>query len=303
MINNRALVWLQAARLPSQSYIFIPLLLGQSVYFFHHHEINFTVFLLVQLFGILDQLYIVFANDYADLDADKANKTYTIFSGGSRVLVEGKITPSALKKAAILMAISGILLSVLMTFLTAQYLLIPLSMIAIFLLYAYSYKPFQLSYRGGGEFLQMLGVGLVLPLFGFIAQSGKLTDFPLELLPILLLINLSCAMATSLPDAPSDKIVNKKTIAVVFGENTAKKIIITLKMLAFFLFFVFVGIQRMSLPAAALFFLPLVCILISYLGFKAQAGSLKLSVFVFFSIAFNLFIQSLLVVKFFHLLP
>jgi 1,4-dihydroxy-2-naphthoate octaprenyltransferase len=47
---------------------------------------------------------IVYANDYADYQVDTLMTPKTIFSGGSRVLVDGDITPEALRKAAFLMA-------------------------------------------------------------------------------------------------------------------------------------------------------------------------------------------------------
>jgi 1,4-dihydroxy-2-naphthoate octaprenyltransferase len=290
-------IWLQAARLPSQSYIFLPLLLGQSYVYFQTHSIDLVSFFLIQGFGIANQLYIVFANDYADQEADKLNKTFTIFSGGSRVLVENKIKPSSLRNASFLMATLCILLSTASAVYTANWFLILLGMIALLLLQMYSYPPLQLSYRGGGEFLQMLGVGLILPLFGYLGQSGNLTHFPTQIILPLLLINLACAMATSLPDLPGDKLANKKTFSVSLGIRNVKTIIVLLELVAYFLFISSAMIQRMNLINACIYLIPLLLILLSLLGRKAEPGTFKLSIFVFFSISFNLSIPVLLILK------
>ena len=84
--------WLQASRLPSQSYIFFPLLLGQALRYAQTGQFDWTVFLLLHLYGLFLQLFIVYANDRADIETDRLNTTFTIFSGGSRTLVNGLIT-------------------------------------------------------------------------------------------------------------------------------------------------------------------------------------------------------------------
>jgi len=82
----------------------------------------------------------------------------------------------------------------------------------------------------------MLGVGAVLPLIGFTAQSGGVAGFPWQLLLILLPTHLACAMATSLPDEPSDRKSNKRTTTVLMGPWAAKVAIIALNLAAIFVF-------------------------------------------------------------------
>ena len=213
--------WLQASRLPSQAYIALPLLLGQLVAA-RGRGVDWPTLVGVQLFGALDQLYIVYANDWADQETDRHNQTATPFSGGSRVLVEGRLTPRALGVAAVvcaggLLGVSGVLAVV-----RGVPLLWALAVLALGLLWAYSYPPLRLSYRGGGELLQMLGVAGVLPLYGYLAQGGALEVFPWALTAMLLPTHLACAISTALPDEPSDRLGDKRTWAVhVGGERAA----------------------------------------------------------------------------------
>ena len=215
--------WVQASRLPSQSYIALPLLLGQALAAHQHGRPLATGTLaVVQLFGVLDQLFIVYANDWADQDTDRLNHTPTLFSGGSRVLVHGRLSPRAIGTAAVVCAAGLVALSVALAWILHTYLLVPLAASALALLWAYSYAPLRLSYRGGGEWLQMLGVAGVLPLYGYLAQGGDLAGFPWRLLALLFPTHLACAVATSLPDAPSDAGSDKRTWAVrVGGERAA----------------------------------------------------------------------------------
>jgi 1,4-dihydroxy-2-naphthoate polyprenyltransferase len=214
--------WIQASRLPSQSYIALPLLLGQLLALRAKGEsIPFGLLVCVQLFGFFDQLYIVYANDWADQETDRRNQTATPFSGGSRVLVEGRISPRALGGAALFCAAAMLAVSVGLAGVQDAPGLVPLAFVALGLLWAYSYPPLRLSYRGGGELLQMVGVAGVLPLYGYLAQGGDWARFPWPLTVVLLPTHLACAIATALPDEPSDRESHKRTVPVRWGGERA----------------------------------------------------------------------------------
>jgi 1,4-dihydroxy-2-naphthoate octaprenyltransferase len=93
----------------------------------------------------------------------------------------------------------------------------------------------RLSYRGGGELLQMVGVGVILPVFGYYIQSGSLAVFPCPYVAALLPLQLACAFSTTLPDEPSDRAGGKKTIAVLQGGGRAKAVVLALHVLTLLL--------------------------------------------------------------------
>ncbi len=284
------LAWFKAARLPSQSYIFFPLLLGQALAVEKTGTYQWIPFLLVQAFGIANQLYIVFANDYADQETDAKNETFTLFSGGSRVLVSQSLSPQAILLGAKVSAFICLLISGLLAFLpiyaekNPRFLI--LCLVALFLLYAYSYSPFQLSYRGGGELLQMLGVGFVLPLYGFLGQGGSVSEFPYSILVFFLPLHWGTAILTSLPDEPSDRFSSKNTMTVLLGSRLAKILILSLYFLSGFLFY-------WSNPSycKGFGFLPIFVLLIALFFVKGKPGELKLSLFLFFGILFHLSLE------------
>ncbi|RYE92692.1 MAG: hypothetical protein EOO75_06080, partial [Myxococcales bacterium] len=120
--------WVQASRLPSQSYIALPLLLGQALAAHQHgRPLSPGTLAAVQLFGVLDQLFIVYANDWADQDTDRRNLTPTLFSGGSRVLVHGRLGPRAIGTAAVVCAVALVALSVALAWALDAPLLVPLA--------------------------------------------------------------------------------------------------------------------------------------------------------------------------------
>ncbi|MCZ8341707.1 MAG: prenyltransferase [Leptospira sp.] len=290
--------WLQAARLPSLSYILIPILLGTSIAYSKGYSISTYSLVCLLCYGVANQLFIVFGNDYADQETDALNQTFTIFSGGSRTLVEGKLSPKSILYATILFATFMLLLSIYFSILKNDLVFIILTLASIALLYAYSYPPFKLSYRGGGEILQALGVGFILPLFAYRFFSLSFSDFELNLLPVLFLINLSCAMATSLPDYPSDLQSSKKTVTVTFGNLFVKISILILESISFV--YLLTILKNLNFPYSNIFICIMVlCILFSFLGLKSKPKEKLLSMFVFFSILFTLSLQIHLILSFY----
>lgn len=225
---ERLPAWIQASRLPSQAYLFLPLLLGQVLAWRVTGEWSWTLFVLVQLFGVFDQLYIVYANDLADETTDRDNATATLFSGGSRVLVEGRLTRAALGRGAWATAALATACGIAVTVLIGHPLPALLAMLGIGLLWAYSFPPLRLSYRGGGEWLQTLGLAAILPLFAYTAQAGHPAGFPWIILATLIPLNLATAVATALPDTPSDQRAGKRTLVVTHGIGPARRFILVL---------------------------------------------------------------------------
>lgn len=231
---TKVLAWLQASRLASQTYIFFPLLLGQGFYRQIGGELNPAVFCWVGAYSLLIQLFIVYANDYADAEVDRLNTTYNIFSGGSRVLVCGLLSKKELQiGVAVTMALNAGVGCVLSFFYERSWVL-PLIFVSWALLWIYSYTPFKLSYRGGGEVVQALGVGFLLLFFGYYAQAGNASHFPWQYLVFVLPLQLGAAFCTALPDEPSDREGRKHTLVVLVGP-------VPVKLLVVFLYFTGLG--------------------------------------------------------------
>ncbi|MFO7565815.1 MAG: prenyltransferase [Enhygromyxa sp.] len=215
--------WVQAARPLAAANVAVPLILGEALAYAVHGQFSWRLFGAVGLLGALDQLFIVFANDFADREADALNPSPTIVSGGSRVIQEGKLPPEALRKAAWLMLGSMIVVATIVALIYSRWWLPVLMLLGAALLWAYSFPPLRLSYRGYGELLQGLGVGVVLPIIGFYAQAGCFDGLPwLGLLPSFLLGYVG-NLLTALPDYPGDRSANKRSYPVRFGQFVARR--------------------------------------------------------------------------------
>ncbi|MCP4752248.1 MAG: prenyltransferase [Proteobacteria bacterium] len=291
--------WTKASRLQSQSYIFLPILFGQACHYFQGNEINWTILVLMHLFGLFDQLYIVYANDFADRDTDSRNTTYNIFSGGSRVLVDKNLSPGQLGRGAILMAALCLACGVVLTAAYHRWLAVPGVGIALVLLWMYSYRPVALNYRGGGEFLQMLGVGMVLPVLSYYSQAGQVIGFPWPVLAAVLPTQLACAMGTSLPDEPSDRFFHKRTASVLLGSQPTKALVVGLNLAS-------IACLPWVMPAGstdstigAVMAIPLAATILHLFFIKSPPGTLKLTVLNFLTVLATLSIMAGLSVAFF----
>lgn len=216
-------VWIQASRPLAHVNIAVPLLLGEMLAYVQCLRLDVGLLIVAHVFAVLDQLFIVWANDVADEAADRVNEAPTPFSGGSRVLVEGKLQPRQLARAA-----AGAALLMLGVSLYAALALerpaMPLAWaLAVVLLWAYSFAPARLSYRGAGAITQAFGVMVVLPLIGFYLQCGDVQRFPWPALLPCLALGLAGNITTALPDHPADEATHKLTWPVRYGPRRARK--------------------------------------------------------------------------------
>lgn len=296
---STVIAWIKAARPPAQSNIAPSLILGQALAYAHTAIFSWEIFGWLVLFGIFDQLYIVFANDVADIETDIRNTTATPFSGGSRVVPEGRLTLRALSIAAMIAAASLVVTSAVLSLAYHRPLSPLFAFCALALLWAYSYPPFRMSYRGGGEILQAVGIGIVLPFFGFYAQVGSLAGFPLTLLASTLPLQVAAAIATALPDAPSDAQSDKKTLAVRLGIPNAQLFAIVLQGVGLALY-AGVGLTPPHAPATwATLALPLLCVIAQMVTPSAVPGERSMLLRVLLILSANVsFTVALIVVAF-----
>lgn len=216
------MAWVQASRPLAAANILLPLAFGQALAFHAHHRFSWLMAGIAVAFGLLDQWMIVFANDWADADADELNEQPTVYSGGSRVIQEGKLERKQLARAAGLCMFALLGLSLWLGFEHGVWDVLGLTASAIVLLWAYSFGPLALSYRGYGELLQGFGVGAVLPLVGYALQAGSLDGASYYALIPTVLLGIMGNILTSLPDEPADFRSGKRSYPVRVGADRAR---------------------------------------------------------------------------------
>ncbi len=181
-------------------------------------SINWQRYIGGQVIITTTQLMTHYANDFFDLEADRANSTPTRWSGGSRVLPSGVLGPRVAWTAALVLGSCALGSSwFVASHVTDAPLVLPLSLLIIALSWAYSAPPLRLLSRGLGELTTALVVTLLTPLLGYYLQSGELRWLPV--LACLPLCGLQFAMLLTieLPDAAADAALGKRTLVVRHG--------------------------------------------------------------------------------------
>ena len=189
-------------------------------------------YLLGQLVVTATQLMTHYANDYFDLEADRANRTPTRWSGGSRILPDGALPPAvALGAARVLMLLAAAAAVVLARHAGTTPLALAAAMIG--LAWGYSAPPLRLCARGLGELTTALVVTGLVPVFGYDLQAGEIAA------PIFFAAALPCALqfamllAIEFPDAAGDAATGKRTLVVRMGALPAARLYAAITLLAF----------------------------------------------------------------------
>lgn len=202
--------------------------------------------------GLADHAVIVLANDLGDEQADRLARANTLLSGGSRVLVDGALSRRELAYGLALAALALVGVTALgMATVPAHGATLALcTLLALAVLGAYGHGP-RLSYRGGGEFLQAFGVGVILPTVGAALQPAHRGYLSPGSYALLALLGFAGNVATSIPDADDDRAAGKRSPAARLGRARAFALALTANLVAMTL----VGITRTPLAflAAPLF--------------------------------------------------
>jgi 1,4-dihydroxy-2-naphthoate octaprenyltransferase len=100
--------------------------------------------------------------------------------------------------------------------------LVPAALLCVALFLCYSVAPVRMNYRGGGEALEAIGVGVVLPWYAAYAMGGAPDAPGFVLLPGIAALSLASAISSGLADEESDRRGGKRTVASTLGNPRAR---------------------------------------------------------------------------------
>jgi 1,4-dihydroxy-2-naphthoate octaprenyltransferase len=196
-----------------------PVLVGSSLGYAITGYFNFGLFILAMLAIMALQAGANMANDYFDHISgnDWINKNVTPFSGGSRFIQQGVLSPRAELLAAMAALAAGSAIGLIIVLLTKSLFILILGIIGLLGGFFYTAPPIKLGYRCVGESVIALLFGL-LPVFGsYYLQTGKIDIIPLLPAAIVAVLIFLIILINEFPDRDADADVNKKTIIVRLG--------------------------------------------------------------------------------------
>lgn len=233
--QSKAVAWLKAIRLQFYPMTWIAYAAGAYGAASLGYTFDSATFWIGYLWLFLVEVATVLANDYFDFDTDQQNKSSSIFTGGSRVIVENLLSFKEMRKGIFIALTSSLVLATLLILNTsgAPFDITLLLVFMFILALGYTVPPLKFSYRGLGEIDVGITHSLGVILCGYVFQGGNLNDsFPWLLsMPLFLGILPSIIMA-GIPDYEADKAVYKNTIAVKLGKRRAASLAICFTVIA-----------------------------------------------------------------------
>jgi 1,4-dihydroxy-2-naphthoate octaprenyltransferase len=261
-IVRKAASWLRALRLQFYPMAWLAYLLGALAAVAPDGTLAAGPFWWGLACLFLIEVAAVLSNEHFDVATDRHNRNFGPFTGGSRVLIDGRLSVTEVRcgiaLALGLAVVSGALLATAAPEFPVALVLGVLTALAL----GYTAPPLKLSYRGLGELDVGLTHSLGAILCGFVAQGGPWSapEPWLLSLPLCLAVLPGITLA-GVPDQDADRLAGKRTLAVRAGIRGACLIAANAAVLAAAaaiglahlpgLADVFAGIQYGVLPHAA----------------------------------------------------
>jgi len=187
-----------------------------------------TPYLLGYLALFLLEAATVFLNDWFDFDSDRRNRNAGPFSGGSRVLVDGRIERHAMRTGIGLSIVACALALLALLAVSPAPSIVPIAVIfGVFGVFAlgYTVPPLKLSHRGFGELDVVLTHSAGAIMAGYVVQGGGLTDTGPWLLALPLGLSvLPSILLAGCPDREADQAAGKRTLVVILGPGNAVRL-------------------------------------------------------------------------------
>ncbi len=215
--------WYYEMRLPFLTGTTLPVLIGLTVAYFAGGAFSFPLAAAVLLGAMFLHLGTNVLNDYFDhlSGNDEANTEFTRpFSGGSRMIQLGLISPVSVLVAGAAFLLAGSSIGVYLAMRAGPWLW-AIGGVGMVCALLYSLPRFGLAGSGLGELIVGINFGPLMALGAYYVQTGTLAWEPVVAsVPVALLIALVLFM-NEFPDVRADSSVGKRTLVVRLGPKAA----------------------------------------------------------------------------------
>ncbi|NTV89325.1 MAG: prenyltransferase [Clostridiales bacterium] len=215
--------WIQAARIYVVSASILPAVYGSLLAYNETGVFRLWIFILTVVGVSLIHFAANLFNDYYDfksgVDLDNPEGAFP-FSGGSRVIVEGRISPEKVFGAAVICSAAASAIGILLAFAAGPFILL-LGVIGVSTSILYVHPRFSLINKGIGELVVGLDFGVLTVSGAYYAQTGVFSlSEVMASIPVGLII-AAILIVNEFPDYAGDLKAGKRTIVVRLGKRKA----------------------------------------------------------------------------------
>ncbi|TFG99258.1 1,4-dihydroxy-2-naphthoate octaprenyltransferase [Candidatus Thorarchaeota archaeon] len=218
-------IWLAEMRAPFLTGAIVPVILGTCVAWATTGVFFLDIFLLTLIAGVFIHIGSNIANDYYDHKSgtDDTNVDFVRpFTGGSRMIQRGWMSPREVFVEAIIFFALGGGIGIYLTYTRGIEVLI-LGIIGIGSGFFYTAPPFRFVSRGYGEVFIGLNFGVLMTLGAYFVQTQVLAwEAVFPSIPVAILIT-AVLYINEFPDHDADRDAGKRTIVVRLGRQRAAK--------------------------------------------------------------------------------
>jgi 1,4-dihydroxy-2-naphthoate octaprenyltransferase len=273
MKKSKAILML--LRLPFMTVTIGAVLLGSAFASWSTGRFHLGHFMLALFGACFFHLATNVANDYFDFKSgnDAANTSGTVpFSGGSRMLLEGFVSPNETLTVSLLFAAAGSIIGLYLNYISEGNVILIIGILALVFIYGYNGFPFKLVNKGLGEIAIFLAWGPLIVLGSYYVQAGSFQSYwpfvvsvPSGILTTLVLL------INEFADRDADRSVGRKTWVILFGFEKSLLIYLILALSCYVI--VMIGILFGDWPLWSLSVM--ISLPLSFMAFKAGKQNLE----------------------------
>ena len=263
-------LFLKAVRAPFFTATIVPVVIG-AVEAARVGYSNLALFILCLVGALAFHASANVLNDYFDHrgGTDGINRYHNVFSGGSRMIQDGLMTPGQTLALGAGLLLLGIAVGLYLAYRAGIVVLI-FGSVGTALVLFYSIPRWGLAYigRGLGELAVAIGFGPLMVLGTYYVMAGALSAAAwwLSLVPALLIALI--LFVNGYPDYEADLTTNKHTAVVVLGRSGARYVYVLILLLTYLS--VVVGVITAIIPGFSL--ISLFTIPLSFVAAKKLFG-------------------------------
>lgn len=211
---NTFRIWLDATRPKTLPAALMPVAVGTALAI-KYGQFSLSIFIVTCVCSLLIQIGTNFANDYFDFKkgADNENRV-----GFKRASASGLIKPETMWKATLGTMISAFILGLYLVY-EGGWIILLIGILSLLFGITYTGGPFPLAYNGLGDIFVFIFFGIiaVTGTFYLHTELWKWEVFWAAFVPGAL--STAILVVNNLRDTETDKLANKNTIGVLFGDR------------------------------------------------------------------------------------